>query len=197
MLALFALSVLDSIDRTLLSRLGGTLLKGAALFSLTMGFILIWVVLLRQKIFKNGLGHSASWLTYVMALLFSGLCALPLLARLFSIEIADRSAQIVVSAITLLLFVLILPLMSIHIEAEIGHWKAGRFRVHESVFGAVCIVTGILVIRCGHSGDHLGLLTLTTGAFLFGRDHVDVLNHRFVERVYGDELGDDANDNAN
>ncbi len=68
--------------------------------------------------------------------------------------------------------------------------------MHESVFGAVCIVTGILVIRCGHSGDHLGLLTLTTGAFLFGRDHVDVLNHRFVERVYDDELGDGANDNA-
>lgn len=192
-LALFALSVLDSIDKTRLSRLSDTLLKGAALLSLTMGFLLIWGVLLRQKMLKNGPGHSVPWLTYVMALLFVGLSGLSVLPRLFSIAIVDFRADIAVSVIIVLLFVLILPLMSIHIESEVGHWKAGRFRIHESVIGAVCIITGILVIECGHSDDRLGLLTLATGAFLFGRDHVDVLNYRFVERTCGDVGKDDVN----
>jgi hypothetical protein len=187
-LALFAVSVVNSIDTTLLSRLGGALFKGAALFSLTTGFVLIWGVLLRQKISKEGLGHSVPWLTYILALLFAGLSGLPLLIRLFSSEITDGGAAIILSAITVLLFVLILPPMSIHVESEIGHWRAGRFRVHESVIGGVCIVMGILFLQSAQSGDHLGLLALTAGAFLFGRDHIDVLNHRFVERMRGNEL---------
>jgi hypothetical protein len=164
---------------------------------MTIGFILIWGVLFKQKIFHDGLGYSVSWLTFVIALLFSVLSGLLMLSRKFSFEIAGHSIEIIISAITVLLFVLMLPLMSIHIESQVGQWKTGRFRIHESVIGAICIITGIFFIYCGNSEDHLGLLALTSGAFLFGRDHVDVLNHRFIERVYGDESGDDVNNNVN
>jgi uncharacterized Fe-S cluster-containing radical SAM superfamily protein len=133
-LALFTASVFDSIDRTRLSRLSDPVLTWAALLFLTTGFFLIWGVLLRQKMLKRGLGHSVPWLTYVMALLFAGLSGLSVLTRLFSIEIRNCGAETVVSAVVVLLFVLILPLMSIHVESEVGHWKAGRFRLPEDLY---------------------------------------------------------------
>lgn len=196
-LILFAFSVLDSTDKIPISRFSATLFKGASLCFVTTGFILIWGILFKQKIFKDGPGCSASWLTFYIALFFSVLSVLLMLSHLFSFEIINHSFGTIISAITVLLFVLILPIMSIHIESDFGQWKTGRIRIHESVIGTICIITGILFIYCGNSEDHLGLLALTSGAFLFGRDHVDVLNHRFIERVYVDESGDDVNNNVN
>ncbi len=77
-----------------------------------------------------------------------------------------------------------IPVVAGDLSGSFSRLYVGRWRVHESVFGLLGILTGTLYVFYGNDLiDHaIGVFYLIFGAFLMGRDYQDVKALKFVHK---------------
>lgn len=84
-----------------------------------------------------------------------------------------------------------IPMAAGALAGTFNRLYVGRWRVHESVFGLSWILVGSLFVLYGEFFDRvLGIFYLLLGAFLIGRDYVDVQKFKFVKGTRPRERGD-------
>ncbi|OLS13815.1 MAG: hypothetical protein RBG13Loki_2576 [Promethearchaeota archaeon CR_4] len=76
-----------------------------------------------------------------------------------------------------------LPLLSRNVMDQSSRVYIGKWHVHESVFGIVWVIIAAFWILFGDYFElFIGFVFALQGAFLIGRDHVDVEKFHFIEK---------------